>query len=195
MYSSCSPGEVNSVAVVPSPHSSFSPLGHHPRSPSVFESEPPAKRIRYDPVTGLSGYQFGGFQDAVFAAPSPDACSVPTPAQTPSPCANFQQQYNFGGSTHQLNSVDGFFQCGEDTKPALALDFLQGAMQQQQPQQQQHQMRGLAATGSASLLAPKKEYSLTIQQEPELVCLVTAFAGTVQAYIIPTHKCIIPPQC
>lgn len=153
-----SPSEISTLAVVPSPQSSFSPLGYHPRSPTDFDAgcePPPVKR-----VCRASDIYFG-IHDTLGTALSPESVC---PSQGSSPV----NQPFFGRST-TANHLDGVFQYETDSKA-----FLLGAMQQQQ----QPQLRSLAPVQTTSLSPPaprKEEYSLIIYQQPEQVyCLQTA---------------------
>lgn len=149
-----SPSEISSLAVVPSPQSSFSPLGYHPRSPTDFDPgcEPPAaKRLCRT---------YFGIHDTLGAALSPESAC---PSQGSSPV----NQPFFGRST-TAHHLDGVFQYEPDSKA-----FLLGAMQQQQ----QPPMRSLAPAQTQSLSPPaprKEEYSLVIYQQPEQVLLANS---------------------
>ena len=153
MYSS-SYSPIESNAVVPSPLSSFSPLGRHPRSPSAdFLCEPGPKRSCREPAS-ISGLPFEYVQS------TPD--TSPIGSQTSPP------PYNFGGSkttaaAYQQSDFCDFF---EDSKTGLA--YLQGAMQPPQ----QRQMRPMA-TGQTSLSATtsarQEDYTMVIHKEPEQV--------------------------
>ena len=162
MYSSYSPSESN--AVVPSPLSSFSPLGRHPRSPTTdFLCDPdPPKRVRLEPAT-IPGFPFEYVRQS-----SPDSSPIASQTSPPPPA------YNFGDSKttaafQQSSFCDPIKPC-TDSKPALA--YLQGVMQPQQQPQSRPMATALAATAT-----PRQEdYKLIIHKEPEQVCSYTANA-------------------
>lgn len=150
-----SPSEISSLAVVPSPQSSFSPPGYLPRSPIDFDvgCEPPAtKRPCRVPAS------YFGIHDTLGTALSPEsACS----SQSSSPVS----QPFFGRSTTAHHHLDEVFQQYEPDSKAILL----GAMQQQQ-------LRSLPPVQtSLSPPAPRKEdYRIVIHQQPEQVLLANS---------------------
>ena len=149
MYSSHSPSDSN--AVVPSPLSSFSPLGRHPRSPTAdFLCEPdPPKRICLEPAT-IPGFPFEYVRQS-----SPDSSPIASQTSPPPPYNAFQQT--------------GFCDVGQpckDSKPTLA--YLQGVMQHQQQPQSRPMATGQTAL-SATATPRQEDYKLVIHKEPEQV--------------------------
>ena len=186
MNSSYSPGESNSVAVVPSPLSSINPQGYHPRSPvfSGFESdfgyEPPAKkRICLDQVALTQ--QVFDFPHGDFPLPCTDATPVASRRGTPSPFSSSPQACKFADFTtfQPSNLADQVLQqtcCGEDSPKAGGLANFPAANGAMQPFQQ-------AQMGSQTIHAAldpgaATDYSMIVYHEPEEVSSPRTLACT-----------------
>ena len=176
MYRSHSP---NSVAVVPSPPSSFSPLGSYLLE-SEFACDLPAKKPCFGQVPSTQAYPFGDYtiQD-IAAFPSADATG---PSQTPSPALPSPPAYNA-----VVQTPAAFYQpLGKFEDPDIASGlpaFLQDSLSSvamQSLQQGGMQQPGLAA-GQTSFDLPstrtpgrkEDDYKLAIHQQPEEVSLHT----------------------
>lgn len=179
MYRSHSPGESISVAVVPSPLSSFSPLGYHPRSPASasdfeFACDPPAKkpRVSLAQVPTPTAFPFGDFLQEIAALPSVDATGLSV--QTLSPPSTSQQVYSAvaqqtSTASYQLGKFEDA-DVGSGLPAFLHSSPLNNAMQsalQQGPMQQT--LAQSSFNLSSGRTAKKDDYKLIIHQEPEEV--------------------------
>lgn len=180
MYSSYSPGESSSVAVVPSPHSaSLSPFYSIRSPPSAFDSGfgcdllPPKKRICSEQVTKTTNvFSFASDCTARDQFTSQFSTSIsPIFSETPA--------YNFSSAAtpadYQFGSIDDVLH--QDSKVGLASFLHQDVVAMQTPQQQA-QMRSLVAGQVPLNLSTagtrKEDYSMIIYQEPEEVATTIA---------------------
>lgn len=175
MYRSHSPG--NSVAVVPSPPSSFSPLGYHPRSPSILESDfgcdLPAKKPRLC-YARVPSFPFEDYIQDIAALPSTD---VTGSSQTPSPAALASPP---AYSSVVQTSTTAFRPLGKfedsDIDSGLRAFFQDSMSSAAMQSMQQGQMQQTLAAGQTSFDLPstrtarkEDDYKLIIHQHPEEV--------------------------